>query len=102
MVPLMRHDRCPGAGGIVTITIVAGLAISPASLAQPDPVEAGGISVTVQSSPENVPESIPEEGLTCPLVQVTLWNDHDGLVIRRVPYCIEIKHTATIISGNRP
>ncbi len=102
MVALMRHNRHPGATGIAAITILAALAISPASLAHPDPVEAGGVSVTARSSPETMPESIPKEGLTCPLVQVTLWNDHDGLVIRRVPYCIEIKHTATIINGDQP
>ena len=98
----MRYDRRPGAGGIVAITIVAGLAISPALLAQPDPMEARGISVTERSSPETEPKSIPEAGLSCPLVQVTLWNDHDGLVIQRVPHCVEIEHTATIREGDQP
>ncbi len=98
----MRHDRHPGAAGIAAIAIIAALAISSASLAHPNPVNAGDISVTARSSPETTPESIPKEGLTCPLVQVTLWNDQDGLVIRRVPYCIEVKHTATIREGDQP
>ena len=98
----MRRDRRPGAGGITAITIVVGLAISRASLAQPGPIEDPGISVTERSSPEAEPKSISEEGLACPLIQVTLWNDHDGLVIRRVPHCVEIEHTATIRKRDQP
>lgn len=102
MIALMRHDRRSKAGGTAAITIVAGLAISPALLAQPAPVEARGISVTKRLSPATEPKSIWEEGLTCPLVPVTVWNDHEGLVLHRVPHCLEIEHTATIRKGNQP
>ena len=102
MVALMRRDLRPRAQGVAVIIAVAGLAAGPTAMAQSATVQAGGTVTTSSSSPGVEPGSASREGPACPLVQVTLWSDREGLIVRLVPHCIEIEHTATITKGDQP
>ena len=102
MVALMRRDLWPKAQGVAAIIAVAGLAAGPAVMAEPSTMQARGTVTTSSSSPGVEPGSASREGPTCPLVPITLWNDHEGLVLQRVPHCVETEHTATITKGDQP
>lgn len=97
----MRRDRHSGARSLAAVGIAVGLAARPAT-AQPAFPPTGDVPAEHAAPHGAGPDEAPEEGAACPLTPVMLWNDREGLVLRQVPRCLQVEHTATIRKGDPP